>query len=326
MTRPDAVEKAPNPPERTQPEKRKAPAVRVQRREIRSPIIGERRIKPFEFLFRRLPVTSRVAHVLVTSAGRRKVCGPEEQPTTGELLWGGYRMAYDVDLGIHVTQLEATSPSKGDMIAFRAAMDLIWKVEKPEKVVLAGVDDVRLALAPFLLQHLRTVTREHQITVPQEAESHANAYFREHPVGVRFGLSVEVFVRLAMDEPTLNHDAIQRKVKLFRDIIAAGDFHQFALQLALTPGDVSSVVGMLLRERDSHRQAVFDFVTRLLESDALDRWQIDDQVRTTLQWLRDSGYKVLAGSDEARKFSYGENHRAPEPAAAVVSENGSGPR
>lgn len=220
MTRPDAVEKAPNPPERTQPEKRKAPAVRVQRREIRSPIIGERRIKPFEFLFRRLPVTSRVAHVLVTSAGRRKVCGPEEQPTTGELLWGGYRMAYDVDLGIHVTQLEATSPSKGDMIAFRAAMDLIWKVEKPEKVVLAGVDDVRLALAPFLLQHLRTVTREHQITVPQEAESHANAYFREHPVGVRFGLSVEVFVRLAMDEPTLNHDAIQRKVKLFRDIIA----------------------------------------------------------------------------------------------------------
>jgi hypothetical protein len=78
---------------------------------------------------------------------------------------------------------------------------------------------------------------------------------------------------------------------------------------------------MLVAERDSHRQAVFDFVTRLLESDALDRWQIDDQVRTTLQWLRDSGYKVLAGSDEARRFSYGENHREP----VGIRDNGSSP-
>src|SRR5205823_4117968 len=151
MTRPDSPKQAPALPERPKPEKEKSPRARAERREVRSPITGEHRIKRFEFLYRRLPVTGRVAHVLVTSAGRRKVCWPQEQPTTGELLWGGYCMAYDVDLGVHVTQLEATSPSQGDKIAFRAAIDLIWKVEHPEQVVLVGLDDVRLALAPFLL-------------------------------------------------------------------------------------------------------------------------------------------------------------------------------
>ncbi|MBB5850197.1 hypothetical protein ACFQ05_23590 [Amycolatopsis umgeniensis] len=322
MTRSEIAEEPLAPPARSKPARRKGVTARLGRREDVSPIISERRIKRFEFLYRRLPVTGRVAHVLVTSAGRRVVCRPEKHPTTGELLWSGYRMAYDVDLGVHVVQLEATSPSEGDKIAFRVSVDLIWTVESPEKVVSAGISDVRLALAPFVLQSLRMVTRKFKITESEDAEMAANARFRNCTLGARFGLSVEVFIRLAMDEPTLNHAAIQRKVELFREIVAAGDFHQAALQLALAPGDVSSVVGMLLQERDSHRQAVFDFVTRLLESDALDRWQIDDQVRTTLQWLRDSGYKVLTGSDEARKFSYGENHRA----SAAAGENGSSPQ
>lgn len=320
MSQSEAEAPSPAQPERPRPDKQQAPNGKAARREVRSPILRERRIKRFEFLYRRLPVTSRVAHVLVTSSGRRLVCRPEKQPTTGELLWGGYCTAYDVDLGVHVTQLVATSPSQGDKIAFRATLDLIWTVVSPEDVVLTGVDDVRIALAPFLLQGLRTVTRKFEITASKDAEAAANECFEGNTLGARFGLSVEVFIRLAMDEPTLNHAAIQRKVELFHDIVAAGDFHQFALQLALAPGDVSAVVGMLLQERDSHRQAVFDFVTSLLESDALDRWQIDDQVRTTLQWLRDSGYKVLAGSDEARKFSFGENDRAP----AGIAENGSG--
>jgi len=155
----------------------------------------------------------------------------------------------------------------------------------------------------------------------EKAEEAANARLRRSMLGTEFGLELEVFIRLAMDEISLTNAVIARKVELFRRIISTGDFNQFALELALQPSDIGTVVKLLVDERDSHRQAVFDFVTRLLESDALDRWQIDDQVRTTLQWLRDSGYKVLAGSDEARRFSYGENHREP----AGIPENGSGP-
>jgi len=249
--------------------------------------------------------------VAVTSSGRQVVYGADKQPTTGELLWSGVRAVYEVDLGVHVTQILDLPPSRGDQTAFCAAIDVIWQVVAPTKVVLTGLDDVARAISPSLLCQLRAITRQYEITELESAEEAANARLRRTTLGAEFGLSLEVFVRLAMDEASLKHADIQRKVELYRRIISAGDFNQFALELALQPSDIGTVVQMLVTERDSHRQAVFDFVTRLLESDALDRWQIDDQVRTTLQWLRDSGYKVLAGSDETRRFSYGENHREP---------------
>src|SRR4051812_46657765 len=64
--------------------------------EFRSPIIAERQVGRFEFLYRRPPVSARVARVFVTSSGRRMVYGPDNQPTTGELLWSGIRAMYDV--------------------------------------------------------------------------------------------------------------------------------------------------------------------------------------------------------------------------------------
>lgn len=277
--------------------------------DFRNPITAERQVTRLEFLYRRPPVCARTARVFVTSSGRCVEYRPEKQPTTGELLFSGVRTMYDVDLSVHVTQLEAAPPSNGDKIAFSANIDLIWQVIQPSKVVLSGVSDVRQAVAPVLLRRLRSVTRQFQIEDPEKAERAANGEFADGTLGVEFGLSFQVFIRLAMDEHTLRHEAINRQVDLFRQIIEAGDFNQFALQLAIKPEDINTVVQMLVEERDSHRKAVFDFVTRLLESDALDRWQIDDQVRTTLQWLRDSGYKVLAGTDQARKFSYGDNHR-----------------
>jgi hypothetical protein len=321
MTQPEPEQQPAAEPEQPEPVKKAEPQPPPGPPEVRSPIVGERQVGRFEFLYRRLPVTARLARVLVTSSGRRVVYGPGKQPTTGELLWGGVRMVYDVDLGSHVTQIVAAPPSRGDKIAFRADIDVIWHVTDASAVVLAGVDDVRRITAPSLLCRLRAVTRRYEIADSKIAEEAANHELRNSTVGADLGLSLEVFIRLAMDEPTLNQAEIQREVDHFRKIIAAGDFNQFALQLAVKPGDVGTVVKMLADERDSHRKAVFNFVSRLLESDALDRWQIDDQVRTTLQWLRDSSHKVLAGTDEIRKFSYGENHRE----QASHTDNGSSP-
>jgi hypothetical protein len=301
------------------PEKPDKPQSRPRPPQSRGPIVGERDVRRFEFLYRRLPASARVARVLVTSSGRQVVYRPDKQPTTGELLWSGARAVYEVDLGVHVTQIVATPPSQGDKTAFRAVIDVIWRVTDPAKVVLTGLGDVRQAVSPSLLYQLRTITRQYKIAELEKAEEAANGRLRHSTLGAEFGLKLEVFVRLTMDEASLTHATVQQKVELFRRIISAGDFNQFALELALEPNDIGTVVEKLVDERDSHRQAVFDFVTKLLESDALDRWQIDDQVRTTLQWLRDSGYKVLAGSDEARKFSYGENHREP----VGILDNGS---
>lgn len=329
MNRPDPPKQQPTaepqkpqkPESPEEPEKLDKPAPQPPARQARGPITSERDVRRFEFLYRRLPTSARIAHVLVTSPGRHLVHWPDKQPTIGELLWSGIRTVYEIDVGIHVTQIVATPPSHGDNATFRADIDMIWRVVDPSKVVLTGLGNVQQAVSPSLLCQLRTITRQYKITELEKAEEAANERLRHSTLGAEFGLALEVFIRLAMDEASLSGVAIQQKVELFRKIISAGDFNQFALELALKPDDIDTVVRLLVAERDSHRQAVFDFVTRLLESDALDRWQIDDQVRTTLQWLRDSGYKVLAGSDEARKFSYGDNHREP----IGVHDNGSGP-
>lgn len=315
MTEPDVDGQRSREPERSDNEQPKnvtnTPRTKPKPVGLRSPILAERTVGRLELLHRRLPVSARLARVFVTGNGRSIEYSPEKQPTTGELLWSGVRAVYDVDLGVHVTQIEASPPSHGDKIAFHAVVDLVWQVAKPAVTVRTGIQDVGRAVSPSLLRRLRAVTRGYEIEDSEMAEKAANEEFRDRTLGTEFGLTLEVFVRLAMDDSILHHAAIQRRVEVFKDIISAGDFNQFALQLAAKPDDVGIVVQMLVDERDTHRKAVFDFVTRLLESDALDRWQIDDQVRTTLQWLRESGYKVLAGSDEARTFSYGENHRKP---------------
>ncbi len=316
MTEPRAIQRpGKGAPEKSDDENQRQRPVRPQRPEFRNPIVNERQVSRFEFLYRRPPVSAQVARVFVSSSGHAVEYPPDKQPTTGELLWGGARTMYDIDTGVHVTQIEAAPPSHGDKVAFHASVDLVWRVVDPSKVVLNGVKDVGMTVSPFLLCRLRAVTRQYEIEAPEKAEKAANEEFDSANLGAEFGLSMRVFVRLSMDDSSLVHAAIQRKVEVFRDIIAAGDYNQFALQLAMNPHDVHTVVELLGKERDSHRQAVFDFVTRLLESDALDRWQIDDQVRITLQWLRDSGYKVLTGTDEARPVSFGENQREPLPRA-----------
>ncbi|MBP2473118.1 hypothetical protein JOF53_001990 [Crossiella equi] len=285
-----------------------------------NPIVGERHFRAAELLFHRLPARARIFRVCLTRSGRFVEYPPDRQPTTGELLWNSVRTVYDIDMGSHVSQVEIELPSRGDEVTFRAVVDLVWRVVRPSEVVASGLTDVRRSLTPLLLQHLRAVTRRFEVHEAERAEAAANQTLTEANLGEGFGLSLQAFVRVAMDGASLERAAIQRKLEHFRSIIAAGDFDQAALQLTLKPEDISAVVQALVQERDSHRQAVFDFVTRLLESDALDRWQIDDQVRATLQWLRESGFKVLTGVDEARSVSFGEKPREP----LIARSNGAG--
>ncbi|GHF95873.1 MULTISPECIES: hypothetical protein [Amycolatopsis] len=58
-----------------------------------------------------------------------------------------------------------------------------------------------------------------------------------------------------------------------------------------------------------------------MSPDALDRWQIDDQVRVTLEWLKVSINRVISGTDEARQLSFGGT----PPAPAGGRENGAAP-
>lgn len=283
-----------------------------------SPIVNERHLNWFELLYRRLPVGARIARVFVTRSGKRLTYPATEQPTTGELVWNKVRTVYEVDLGVHVSTVNAELPSRGDKIYFKSTIDLEWKVADPAQVVQANVTNVREILTPRLLARLREVTRRFDIVDVAEAENSANKELREESLGAERGLWVQPHVRLALDDTSLEQSDIRRKVDHFRSIIAEGDFDQFALQLTLQPQDIGSVIKVLVDERDSRLRATFDFMNRLLESDALDRWQIDDQVRTALQMAQESIFRVLTGNGQPRLAGSGEAIREP-----VASGNGS---
>jgi hypothetical protein len=191
---------------------------------------------------------------------------------------------------------------------FRAVIDVYWRVADPMLVVRDGVRDVRAALTPALLGQLREVTRGHSVEDPEAAERAANAMVYHTAVGADLGLRTTTLVRFAMDETVRERIRLESRVATYRAIIASGDLNQFALRLAHHPKDAARVVELLVKERDAHRTATIDFVTRLIDSGAIDRWEIDDQVRTVLQWLQDNTRTVITGTDEARQFTLRTDH------------------
>jgi 23S rRNA G2069 N7-methylase RlmK/C1962 C5-methylase RlmI len=90
-----------------------------------------------------------------------------------------------------------------------------------------------------------------------------------------------------------NNMLISARVEMYRGIITRGDIDQFALQLAQRPDDVASVVQLMREERDERRRQVTDFVLQMLNSGAIERWEIDDQVRAALNWLKESTETIV---------------------------------
>lgn len=292
------------PPDKTEKKPEQKP---TQVEEIRTvdgsscrPIVAEHHFGRFRVLHRRTAVRPWVARVFVLGNGRVVEFGRDKQPTTGELLWGGYRALFEVDLSLRRLGLEITLPSSGDTFVFRTMVDVQWRVTDPKCVVMAGVTDIRDVMVPLLLDGLRQATRSMMPNDVEVAEKTANAHFAHDWLTEQYGLWTNVLVRLRMDEQKEENIRLASEVQAYKTLIEAGDLDQFALQIARNPGDVNNVVQLLVQERDTHRREVCDFITKLLDSDALDRWQIDDQVRVLLQWMGVSINRVLTGTDGAR--------------------------
>jgi hypothetical protein len=170
-----------------------------------SPILSEHSVGRFEFLHRRPTVSTRIALVFGTLRKGYVVFGPGRPPTLGELLWTGIRTVYEVDLGLHHTNIRTDLPSAGDAFPFHAEIDVQWRVTDPYRVVVDGIKDVREALTPRLLARLRGITRKFMVEDAEEAERVANDAFDAEPIGLEFGLTVQAVTRLEMDAQTVEY-------------------------------------------------------------------------------------------------------------------------
>jgi hypothetical protein len=92
-----------------------------------------------------------------------------------------------------------------------------------------------------------------------------------------------------------NHEQERQRARMaeYRQIVASGNVDQFALQLARRPEDVADVVKLARDERYEERKQFTELVTRLVQSGAISRWEVDDQVRLVLEWLAESTERVM---------------------------------
>ena len=306
------------------------------------PIILERQVSRMNPFY--LPrAKARTGLVLVTArAGARPVDLQGRRFASRELLWAGGTL-YEVDTGLHHTSVQFDLPADGDTSTFRTTAAIEWRVTVPQQVVQDNLRDVREALAPLLQERLGRVTRKFGVGEIAEAEKAvADEMAREDP-GAAYGLKTRVVLRLMADEKGAEHVATRRELEreieiedlrqqyrrkqeeneqemlrtrldLYRVIIASGDVEQFALRLARSPDDVRAVVELLHQERDEERTRVAEFVTHLLESGAVDRWDVEDQVREALRWLAQATRRAIRITDDP-----------PEEPPVAHSNNGSAP-
>ncbi|MGH3773279.1 MAG: hypothetical protein ACRDRW_18100 [Pseudonocardiaceae bacterium] len=295
-------------------------------------ILSERALSRFELLRQRHRRRAWNGLVLVNSRGECHSFAPERWPTMGELLWKGRGTLYEVDMGLHWTSLKFDLPSHAEAFPFHAVIDIEWRVTNPDRVVKNGMNDVREALSPSLHHRLSAITRQFDVQDTAAAEAKAHKSLTDQPIGGEYGLESHVpSLRMQMDEPTVIYAAairqvqreisleretqalrllrenstttlITRRVERYRDIIVAGDYDQFALQIAQNPDEVATVVQMLRNERLEKYRNFADFVTRLVDSGAIERYEIDDLVKPVLDWFKEAPTNTIRSLEQAAKM------------------------
>lgn len=262
------------------------------------PIVDEYQVGSFGMYPGSL-IKARIAVVGITARGEY-IAYQDHPPTTRELVRRRVRYVSEVDMGHHRTQITGTAPAADDTFDFHVDVNLHWRVTDPTTVVRDGILDVRATLEPLVLARIRPITRQFRPEQSADAESKVNDVLVRISEATKFGFKADAIARLSMEDAVRDEFRLGRKVTAYRTIIAAGDLSQFAFTLAMNPNDASAVVKALIEERDRARQDTIDFVTKLVESGAIERWQVADQIRVALQWLLDGSNRVITGTDEVR--------------------------
>jgi hypothetical protein len=145
-------------------------------------------------------------------------------------------------------------------------------------------------------------------------------------LGAEYGLWTRVITHLTLDEAAVEHNttmmklnwAIQEeearqrlrvvqnrnqqeitaeRIAVYRDIVAAGDVEQFALRLASHPDEISDITAIIREDQLTSRRDTIEFISNMVESGVVERWEVSDQVREALEWLRDATARVVTDKD-----------------------------
>jgi len=181
-------------------------------------------------------------------------------------------------------------------------------------------------------------------------------------LGAEYGLWTRVIAQLTLNEAAADHKAKMAKLRwardeeqaehelrlqqeqnrqritadrmdVYRQIIAAGDSERFAYQLAEHPDDIAAIEKIIREEQRISRRDTIDFVAHMVDSGVIERWQINDEVKEALAWLREATARVIPdksqqdNSPDRRERRQGRtivNQAEIEPELAASPPNGQG--
>jgi hypothetical protein len=145
-------------------------------------------------------------------------------------------------------------------------------------------------------------------------------------LGAEYGLWTRVITHLALDEAATEHNAkmmklnwaieeeraeqelrvlknqneqviMAERIAVYREIVAAGDAERFALQLASNPGDISAIAKIMRDDQLQSRYDTIEFISNMVKSGVVERWEVSDQVREALKWLKEATARVVTDKD-----------------------------
>ncbi|NUP20837.1 MAG: hypothetical protein HOZ81_33125, partial [Streptomyces sp.] len=184
------------------------------------------------------------------------------------------RSICEIALGTYVAPLQMELPAAGGTTFFKAEVDIEWAVTDPYLAALEVVTDVAGRLTSPVLERLREVTTTYRVT---EAEQANRAITREcaggrwADLGSELGLRVRLYVRLRVDDRTIEHadeerdaHAQARVIRLrqdsYRRMLQGGELEQLSFMLAADPEGAKD---FLEKIRQEGRQDEKDRVARL---------------------------------------------------------------
>lgn len=145
-------------------------------------------------------------------------------------------------------------------------------------------------------------------------------------LGAEYGLWTRAIAHLALDKAATEHNAkmmqlkwaieeeeaehrlrvvqnrhqqeiTKERMEIYRKIVAAGDVDRFALRLASHPDDITAITEIIREDQLTSRRDTVEFISRMVDSGVVERWEVGDQVREALEWLTDATARVVTDND-----------------------------
>jgi hypothetical protein len=145
-------------------------------------------------------------------------------------------------------------------------------------------------------------------------------------LGAEYGLWTRVITHLALDKEATQHNTtmmrlnwaieeekaeqdlrllqnqnqqkiMTERIRVYREIVEADDIERFALQLASNPDDIPAIMEIMREDQLQSRHDTIDFISRMVDSRVVERWEVSDEVKQALEWLKEATARVVTDKD-----------------------------